>query len=87
MSIWIIENGKLRPTYPECPYFNHAATHPNDICGGETQKIDFPPWQCGTMIQMTDGRMECCGDDVELQCQVCLMVACAPCMNKEWTNR
>ncbi len=90
MGTWIIENGKLRPSYPECSYIvdrSAAANRPGRRCGGQTAPINFPTWECSTLVERAGGKQEVCKDDVTLQCDTCAMVACEPCMEGKWTNR
>ena len=91
MSTWIIEGGKLRPSYPECSFIvnrSAAANRPGHKCGGQTSPITFPPWECGTLIERVGGNAtECCNDNVELQCESCAMVACELCMEGKWKDR
>ncbi len=86
MGIWIVEDGKLRPSYPECSFKVGRGT--DETCGGETAPITFPPWECGTLIQrINSSTTDCCNDNVQLQCKSCDMVACEPCMEGKWTDR
>lgn len=88
MSVWIIEGGKLRPTFPECPFYYDKSPHADKICRGQTEPINFNPWECAILIQRAGGSSaECCNDDIQVQCTECKQVACIPCMSKDWINR
>ena len=85
MSVWIVDGGKIRPTYPECPFKKYDDT--GDRCGGDVAPFQGTPWECGVLIQLVDGTQECCDKDVKLMCEVCGQPACEECMNGNWKGR
>ena len=85
MSTWIVDGGKIRPTYPECPFKAYDGS--GSRCGGDVKPFQGMPWPCGILIQLTDGTEDSCDKDVKLVCDQCGQPACEECMNGNWKGR